>query len=475
MEKFKFCSGRKFISRLLKIFFLLNLIFFGNYGFSQNLTSRIIKTLSVVPQDSELYTDTDILFSLEVPYVSSNEISYDIQKLPEKVHFKSARQNQSYSKNGGVVIELWFSFDEEGFYRLPSLLLKYRGRNYSIAFKGITILPHPKKILPRVIYEFENGEKLIFNKNKIISNAKISSSLGKPLVFSVYVQYALQVLSVNSTVLKNAVFSELEKIDSFVENPDGSSFSSAKIPVAKFSWIPISKGLQVFPEIVVSAVSYSGERQDISLPDFEILVKETQNEKKHIKTYADVFPYAFVELSEDSENSGKPSVSVSDCKKIASLRINEKYSHIWQEEKKIRREFEESLGIYNGISEKNVNVFAFCSCFTLLLFLLSLFFIIKKRIFVSVALVFAFFAFSAFSLNYAFHLTEKSAVIINGKIRNVPEVSVEAIPSVENGSRVKVLQEAGNWVFIEFENISGWTPRENIIFIDKTESFNASL
>ena len=142
MEKFKFCSGRKFISRLLKIFFLLNLIFFGNYGFSQNLTSRIIKTLSVVPQDSELYTDTDLLFSLEVPYVSSNEISYDIQKLPEKVHFKSARQNQSYSKNGGVVIELWFSFDEEGFYRLPSLLLKYRGRNYSIAFKGITILPH---------------------------------------------------------------------------------------------------------------------------------------------------------------------------------------------------------------------------------------------------------------------------------------------------------------------------------------------
>ena len=182
MEKFKFCSGRKFISRLLKIFFLLNLIFFGNYGFSQNLTSRIIKTLSVVPQDSELYTDTDILFSLEVPYVSSNEISYDIQKLPEKVHFKSARQNQSYSKNGGVVIELWFSFDEEGFYRLPSLLLKYRGRNYSIAFKGITILPHPKKILPRVIYEFENGEKLIFNKNKIISNAKISSSLGKPSI-----------------------------------------------------------------------------------------------------------------------------------------------------------------------------------------------------------------------------------------------------------------------------------------------------
>ena len=91
MEKFKFCSGRKFISRLLKTFFLLNLIFFGNYGFSQNLTSRIIKTLSVVPQDSELYTDTDILFSLEVPYVSSNEISYDIQKLPEKVHFKSGK------------------------------------------------------------------------------------------------------------------------------------------------------------------------------------------------------------------------------------------------------------------------------------------------------------------------------------------------------------------------------------------------
>ena len=74
----------------------------------------------------------------------------------------------------------------------------------------------------------------------------------------------------NSTVLKNAVFSELEKIDSFVENPGGSSFSSEKIPVAKFSWIPISKGLQVFPEIVVSAVSYSGERQDISLPDFSV-------------------------------------------------------------------------------------------------------------------------------------------------------------------------------------------------------------
>lgn len=474
MEKFKFCSGRKFISRLLKIFFLLNLIFLKNYGFSQNLTSRIIKTLSVSPRDSELYSETDLLFSLEVPYVSSNEISYDIQKLPEKVHFKSARQNQSYSKNGGVVIELWLSFDEEGFYRLPPLSLKYRGRTYSVPFKSVSILPHPKKILPRVIYEFENGEKIIFNKNKIISQEKISSSLGKPLVFSVYVQYALQVISVNSTVLKNAVFSELEKIDSFVENPGGSSFSSEKIPVAKFSWIPISKGLQVFPEIVVSAVSYSGERQDISLSDFEILVKENQAENKNVKNHGEFFPYAFVELSEDSEIFKKTGVSVSDCKKIASLRINEKYSHIWQEEKKIRREFEESLGIYNGISEKNVNVFIFCSCLTLILFVLSLFFIIKKRIFVSVVLVFAFFASSAFSLNYAFHLTEKSAVIINGKIRNVPEFSVEAISSIENGSRVKVLQEAGKWVFIEFENISGWTPRENIIFIDKTEFLSSS-
>lgn len=474
MEKFKFCSGRKFISRLLKIFFLLNLIFLKNYGFSQNLTSRIIKTLSVSPRDSELYSETDLLFSLEVPYVSSNEISYDIQKLPEKVHFKSARQNQSYSKNGGVVIELWLSFDEEGFYRLPPLSLKYRGRTYSVPFKSVSILPHPKKILPRVIYEFENGEKIIFNKNKIISQEKISSSLGKPLVFSVYVQYALQVLSVNSTVLKNAVFSELEKIDSFVENPGGSSFSSEKIPVAKFSWIPISKGLQVFPEIIVSAVSYSGERQDISLSDFEILVKENQTENKNVKNHGEFFPYAFVELSEDSGIFKKTGVSVSDCKKIASLRINEKYSHIWQEEKKIRREFEESLGIYNGISEKNVNVFIFCSCLTLILFVLSLFFIIKKRIFVSVVLVFAFFASSAFSLNYAFHLTEKSAVIINGKIRNVPEFSVEAISSIENGSRVKVLQEAGKWVFIEFENISGWTPRENIIFIDKTEFLSSS-
>ena len=445
-----------------------------NYGFPQNLTSRIIKTLSVSPKDSELYSETDLLFSLEVPYVSSNEISYDIQKLPEKVHFKSARQNQSYSKNGGVVIELWLSFDEEGFYRLPPLSLKYRGRTYSVPFKSVSILPHPKKILPRVIYEFENGEKIIFNKNKIISQEKISSSLGKPLVFSVYVQYALQVLSVNSTVLKNAVFSELEKIDSFVENPGGSSFSSEKIPVAKFSWIPISKGLQVFPEIVVSAVSYSGERHDISLSDFEILVKENQAENKNVKNHGEFFPYAFVELSEDSESIKKTGVSVSDCKKIASLRINEKYSHIWQEEKKIRREFEESLGIYNGISEKNVNVFIFCSCLTLILFVLSLFFIIKKRIFVSVVLVFAFFASSAFSLNYAFHLTEKSAVIINGKIRNVPEFSVEAISSIENGSRVKVLQEAGKWVFIEFENISGWTPRENIIFIDKTEFLSSS-
>ena len=178
MEKFKFCSGRKFISRLLKTFFLLNLIFFGNYGFSQNLTSRIIKTLSVVPQDSELYTDTDLLFSLEVPYVSSNEISYDIQKLPEKVHFKSARQNQSYSKNGGVVIELWFSFDEEGFYRLPSLLLKYRGRNYSIAFKGIFTSYNQKALETLMKYDIitcenakaiiEDGKIEVLNKDEIM-------------------------------------------------------------------------------------------------------------------------------------------------------------------------------------------------------------------------------------------------------------------------------------------------------------------
>lgn len=463
MEKQQFSAKFKQSRRLLIVILIL---FAQNLIFSQVLNSRIIRNLKIVPQTENLFTETDILFTLEIPYAQISDIYYDIQTTPEKVHFKSSRQTKIYNQKDGVLIELWFSFDENGTYNLPPMILKYNNRTFYIPFNSVKIQTSPKKILPQLVIEFEDGKQIILNKNKFLKADKIVLNSGKVSNFSVYVKNALQVMSFEYKISKNSILSEVEKVQEFKENFSENKLSFESIPIGKFSIIPLEKGNQLFPEFSVSVVSYSGQRQTILISDF-YYDTISENLKSDLKENPEQkFPYAFVELSEDAEKISKKKITKEDCIKIAELRTNEKKSNFFLKDRKIRKDFEKSLGLTNTKNENYSIIFLTCSIFSVFLLIFSVFFAIRKKKVFSVSFLFLCFAFSIFSLYYRIDLNRESAVIFDGKLRNVPEKSVDAITSVENGQKVMILQSAGNWLFVEFENISGWTTKENVVFIE---------
>ena len=457
MEKQRINTKFKFVAGLLKFFAIFQILFAPLY--SQHLNSKIIRTLSLSTEEEVLYSDTDILFSVEFPYAKPSEFEYKIKTLPEKVHLKSSFMSP---ENGGTLLKIWFSFDEEGVYSLPSLTLHFNNRTYNIPFKTVNVKTHPKKILPSVIVEFNDGQTLIFNKNKILKSPKLNVSVGKKIDFLVYVQDTLQILSVDFELPKNAILEQTKKIENF----EDASLKKEKTFISSFSWIPLEEGKISLPQISVSVVAFNAQRQVLSFPEFFVTVQKSlaQNQKSDFSS--EQFPYAFLELSEENQKEAKKSITEEDCKKIANFRTQEKSSSFFSNAKTERKNFEESLGLFNTQDENKKSFFLILIILTAFLLISSIILIILRKIFISIFFTLLLFLSGFFSVNYGFNLFKKSAIICNSKIRNVPEFSVEPFSSIETGSHVKILQNAGNWFFIQFENSTGWTTKENLIFIE---------
>jgi hypothetical protein len=54
---------------------------------------------------------------------------------------------------------------------------------------------------------------------------------------------------------------------------------------------------------------------------------------------------------------------------------------------------------------------------------------------------------------------------VGGVLQSVPEESASSKFEITGGNRVLISERSGEWVFIEYGDISGWIKEEFIIFI----------
>lgn len=471
MEKQRKKRYFKYISRLLKAALFCAGVLAESPAFAQQrLTYNIIKELTVKPVNQTNFSGTDCAFELKIPYIKSDLVQAQIPDLPTGVNFVSLRRSE-YSdedKESGTKIELWLNFADAKTYRLRSLHVYINSRLYYLPFDPVVISENPRNILPQLVVTFDNGAELISQRRgRVQSKSSFTTVAGQPIQFTVQLQYAVQIISYNWSVPKNALVRELEQFDITKGTLRSSEFSDEKIPVAKFEWEPLYAGALTLPELHIIATSYNGTRVELMLPETPITVVEDTSYHKPPENAESFFGYAFAKKTVKPQVAQKNIVTEEDCQKIAELRNAERHSIPFTASYKARKEFEESKGIKQGATEPTyfvlwvsvILIFVFVGFDFISGFKRKLGGILLSSGLVLISVVVMTISIVQISRNYA--------IFKEGSIRSVPEETATAVVSIESGKRVLVEQHAGEWIFVRYSSNGGWVKSENVIFIGK--------
>ena len=470
MEKQRKITKYNFFSGLLRASFFAGLLFCGKVHAQQRLTYNIIKELSVKPVNQTNFSGADCAFELKIPYIKSDLVQAQIPDLPSGVNFVSLRRSEysdEATKESGTKIELWLNFADAKTYRMRALHVYINSRLYYLPFEPVVIFENPRNIMPRLVVTFEDGTELISQRHgKTLATAPFTAVSGKPLKFTVSLQYGVQIISYAWTVPKNALLQELEQFEITKGTIRSSEFTDEKNPVAVFEWEPLYAGKLTLPEVHILATSYTGTRVDLTLPDTLINVVEGNVSKKN--DYSDgesFFGYAFAKRAEKPKISAKSEVSSEECERIAALRSEERRAIPFTSKYHLRKQAEQKNGISDGTFEPTYFML-FLALFFLILFVVMLVSAVVTGRLSMIITCSGLFILALVSVIIAFvQINRTYAVFKGGSISPVPEKNASASASIESGKRVLVEQKAGNWVFVRYGSSGGWVTDDNIVFI----------
>lgn len=450
-----------FISRRLLILSII-LIFSGTKLFSQTLTAAKINELRIVPaQDQQLYTDTDITFEVFIPYIRASQLEFSVPEEMDNVHFKTMHKSDVYEENGAQ-LTIVLNFSKKGEYKLKALPVVIKGTRRSIKFNPVTVKLNPKNQKPALVLEFVNGSKLSSENSSELNSALFESPAGKKIIFRVSLQYGVNLVQFNYDIPKDSIFTKLRDYEINEVKYREKEYSDALIPIADFEWTPLAEGNIKLPVFTATIVSYGGYRNEVVISDCYIkAVSETSYVSNGTKDFYDsIFENA--ELTQNQKKSAE--ITIEDCQKLAELRTKEKYS-LLPSVRHERIEFEKQLQLPYDQKEFPVPllyVFASICGF----FIFALIFCIRRHktllgIF-NAALIICSFVL----IIYAAVLSGRKTGICTGcVITSIPEENAAVSTTLNAGCRVKIHEEAGEWIFVEFGKIEGWCKKDDVLWI----------
>ncbi|MBQ0052205.1 MAG: hypothetical protein KBT11_09130 [Treponema sp.] len=381
-----------------------------------------LKSLVVVPEGN-LFTAQENCYVLKIPGIEGYQVQTDLPQLPLGVKFLSSKKEEYFDEesNRGTQVRLWFSFAETGLTKLPPLIAKIKGRTYYLPFENVVIYENPYLISPVLTVDFADSARLVTNKK---TGEKIyRASVGEEIHYQVCLQYFTKVLNYSWNLPKDAIFTETKRHEIQVNK----EFTPQKFPVADFVWKPLKEGKYELPPVQVEAVSYNGSRKQLSLPDYTVSVengKTDRSQKNDLFTLNQPkqFEQAFkADESQKTEAVEKYIPTIEDCRKLAELRSRELHSSYWNTSAKSARiEFEKSIGIEGAEDETKS-------------------FLVGK-------------------------FSRKCGIFTGGNVSPVPEAKVQVFSAMP-AQRVRMLERAGEWIFIENKNFSGWVNSSQVIEI----------
>ncbi|MBQ7159099.1 MAG: hypothetical protein IJS09_06735 [Treponema sp.] len=440
------------------------------------LSDAEIRALKLTPQKELCFVGQEVVFTLELPDIDPSLARAEVPDFSRDsvARFVSARKSEIYGAEGetGTKFDFQISFSSAGTISLPPLSVYIKRRFYAIPFEKVTVYENPATIQPQVSVVFQDN--LLQRVRK--SSATIPVSVGETIRFTLYIRYCVQMLHFSWNLPKNAIFIETKRYDIARGEAQPKSFSPELVPVAQFTWTPLVAGEYDFPQFAIEATAYNGTRAKPATPAYRFSVNPSAVSGRGQNTPAgghnqnsqseSLFTSAFqpAQPSADTESAALASESVAGavssdemlalCKRLAALRSAERNALPFSRACSERKAFEAGQGIYAPNEPNKPLPLTLLAAAVFFALLAISFFLFRHRrtmfLFACIAMLFL----GGSIWGYA-RLSARYAIFCGGEVSPVPEEGVSST-MVDGGVRIKMVETAGDWVYITGETCSGW-------------------
>ena len=423
------------------------------------------------PSQDTLFTENDNSFFVEIENVTPDSVQISVNSLPPNVSFVSSKKEtvlipRSEAQGGGYStgtrIILWMRFAKTGYYRIKPVDLTIDGGFYQIPFESVEVLQNPRFIHPEVSVVFQNQRFESAKSGKFKKPIKINA--GDHVVFTVTARYMESIHNIFWNIPQNSIFKKIKEYEfSF---PSGKSkFVTQFQSVATFDWQPLNEGEIELPEVFITATSYNGSVEDIACPRYKFnaekavtLIGEREEENP--------FVYAFSEAEVHEQAEEKIEVRMQDITELVNLHNRERHSFPFSKVMEERKAAELAIGLSCDYYEPSILVFRLLLCITIAAFCASLAMLFFRKKTLSAIIISMFILLSVCTGIYGVRVKTLRGVFTGGDMSPIPEHNMMSSVTIQAGSVVTVIRNAGNWMYIRHNDTYGWIPSNSICIIE---------
>ncbi len=462
MEKQRIKSTFRFSRRFL---ITLLLLLAAGKAFSQTLTAAMINQLSFKAEEGkELYTKTDIKFSVTIPYVSPSQVQVVSANQKSDISFRSMRKLENYEQMG-TTIEIWYNFANTGSFTLTPLSLSIQNKIRKINFEPVTVTDDPATMTPRIVLTFEDGTR-VYSDETDFKNPLLTVKTGKKLRFTVNLQYAMQLVQFNWEIPKDSIFTCVQQYEFTELRHRERVYSHSLIPIASFEWTGLVEGPQALPKIRLNAAGYNGYRSELLMPQLVIDFKD-DGPLTESSTDSDIFDSAFYQDNRAEENNTIKPLTEEECQQLASLYSKEHIGFFtYLKARKDRLSFENEHGIVSSTNPLFPSILLYISLILILFSTICLIIALRRKHKIRTLLFIILLILSLSILTYcSVRRHERYGIATACRLYSIPQFNADSVSELASGSRVRILESTGQWYYIEMGQSSGWCMADRIFII----------
>lgn len=464
MEK-STARNRKFGIGLLVLLFVQLLPVFRVQE-AEAISWAYVQSLRFKKVENYFFTDTDCSFIVNIENVPPEKVSVSVNDVPEGVSFQGSSKgaympySNSSSDQYGTTLTLSFRFNQPGWYQIKSIDVRIDETYAKIPVENVEVFENPSTVRPKISIDWGNS-------NVQVSGKHVKVNAGERIVFTMYIQYAIQVLNFSWKLPENSIFKELEHYD-ISKNVVVGEFSPDKMPLALFEWQPLKPGTYDFPEFDILATSYGGIRYEVNYKDYkyEMEVLEADENFGQAEKDEGVFAYAFVSPPSTQEAVQKKALEDAPVDRLFELYTTERHSILlFSSTRDERLALEEELGLssVNHVPSVPLLILAWSLCLASFIATILLF-ALKKIPHAAVCAV-LFVLLLAVGILYGHQASKQYGIYEGGEIYSIPENTGGSGVNMPKGSPVLVKHSASGWLYVVFNDTYGWVPENTVRLI----------
>lgn len=408
------------------------------------------------PVEEYVFAGEDTAFETVIHNMRPADVLVTVQTLPESVTFVSSEKTEILDENGrSTKIRIVLHFNDIGKFNLPPIASRIRYGSYRLSIKPVTVLHNPKTIQPIIKFSVvEPQDKLYYEGQRI--KLKLSAT------------FASNVYSYVTSLKEDSVFYAKNDIVTLPLSVE--KFSDTEYPISEFEFIPLVSGKIEVPQVSVRVRTWNGiERESFSEPLVLNVKKAIKNENtensSNFTEDTNLSKLTFSDLTSSDANSIDFSENKELVERIKTLRIEEKNKLFPFSIIKERREIENQCGLKNTQNElSNVVFYVLLGILIICIILFILLTILRKKIPMIVFVLISLILLIVTTV-YKVQLNKDYALILQGEVLSIPEESSSLNIKLNSGYRVEIKGETKDWIFIEYDNSTGWIKRENLLFL----------